>query len=120
MELACPPIKAILHIMAYGDFEGKGGDNPGIRELFTRELAATRSDWYHERLRTQQALDLALWTSHRDAIEKFASSGMPAPDIDLQARLATTLQHLRCVTSDGYLNDLVGTIGADPSMKSGR
>ena len=116
IDLACPPIKAILHIMAQGDFEGKGADHPAIRELFTLQ-SMLGSDWYRERLRTQRALDLALWTSHRDAIEKFASSGMPAPDIDLQARLAATLQHLDCVQSDGYISGLVGTIGADPSMK---
>ena len=116
IDLACPPIKAILHIMAQGDFEGKGADHPAIRELFTLQ-SMLGSDWYRERLRTQRALDLALWTSHRDAIEKFASSGMPAPDIDLRARLAATLQHLDCVQSDGYISGLVGTIGADPSMK---
>lgn len=119
IDLACPPIKAILHIMAHGDFEGKGAEHSGIRELFTLE-SMLGSDWYRERLRTQQALDIALWTSHRDAIEKFASSGMPAPDIDLQARLATTLEHLRHVTSDGYPNDLAGTIGADPSLTLSR
>ena len=86
-----PPIKAILHIMAHGTYEGKRENDPRIRELFTREYLLA-SDWYHERLRTQQSLDAALWTSHRDALEKFAAGGLPAPHIDLQARLAMTLE----------------------------
>ncbi len=96
IDLACPPIKAILKIMAAG---GRA-DDPAVRELFTlKSLLA--SDWYRERLLTQQSIDVALWTRHRDAIP---------PDIDL-------LNHLRYVKSDSYLNDLVGTIGADPSME---
>jgi hypothetical protein len=114
IESACPPIKAILHIMAHGEFEGKRADDPRIRALFTREYLLT-SDWYRDRLRMQQSLDAALWMRHRDAIEKFAGSGLPAPEIDLQARLAITLKHLRYVKSDAYPRELVGTIGADPS-----
>ena len=42
---ACPPLKALLHIMLYDQFEGKGLEDPEIRKLFTREnlLAST---WY--------------------------------------------------------------------------
>jgi len=115
IELACPPVKALLHIMARGEFEGKCADDPRIRALFTREYLLT-SDWYRDRLHTQQALDTALWMRHRDAIEKFAADGLPAPDIDLQGRLAVALKHLRYVKSDAYPRELVGTIGADPSI----
>jgi phosphoenolpyruvate carboxykinase (diphosphate) len=115
IEAACPPIKALLHIMAYGEFEGKRANDPRIRELFTREYLLA-SDWYHERLRMQQSLDAALWMRHRDAIEKFTAGGLPAPDIDLQGRLAAALKHLRYVKSDAYPLELVGTIGADPSI----
>ncbi len=101
--------------MAHGEYEGKRADDPRIRELFTREYLLA-SDWYHDRLRMQQSLDEALWMRHRDAIEKFAAGGLPAPDIDLQGRLAVALKHLRYVKSDAYPRELVGTIGADPSI----
>jgi hypothetical protein len=116
IEAACPPIKAILHIMAFGDYEGKRADDPGIRAMFTREYLLA-SDWYRERLHTQQALDTALWTKHRDAVEAFTAGGLPATHIDLQARLAATLEHLRYVKSEDYLRALAGTIGADPSIR---
>ena len=114
IEAACPPIKAILHIMAHGEYEGKGAEDPRIRGLFTREYLLA-SDWYRDRLRMQQSLDAALWMRHRDAIERFAAGGLPAAHIDLQGRLAVALKHLRYVKSDAYPRELVGTIGADPS-----
>ena len=115
IEAACPPIKAILHIMAHGEYEGKDAKDPRIRGLFTREYLLA-SDWYRERLRMQQSLDAALWMRHRDAIERFAAGGLPAAHIDLQGRLAVALKHLRYVKSDAYPRELVGTIGADPSV----
>jgi len=115
IEAACPPIKAILHIMAHGEYEGKGAKDPRIRGLFTREYLLA-SDWYHDRLHMQQSLDAALWMRHRDAIERFAAGGLPAARIDLQGRLAVALKHLRYVKSDAYPRELVGTIGADPSI----
>ena len=77
-------------------------------------MAATA--WYHNRLHMQQSLDAALWMRHRDAIESFAAGGLPAAHIDLQARFAVALKHLRYVKSDAYPRELVGTIGADPSI----
>ncbi|MES1261726.1 MAG: hypothetical protein ABUS49_08320, partial [Acidobacteriota bacterium] len=53
VEAACPPVKALLHIMAYGAFEGKAVTDPAIRGLFTRE-ALLAGDWYKERLRVKQ------------------------------------------------------------------
>ena len=106
IEAACPPIKAILHIMAFGEYEGKRTNDPEIRAMFTREYLLA-SDWYRERLHTQQALDTALWTKHRDAVEAFTAGGLPATHIDLQARLAATLEHLRYVKSEDYPRALV-------------
>ncbi len=37
VDAACPPLKALLHIMAHGSYEGRGVDAPEIRGLFTRE-----------------------------------------------------------------------------------
>ena len=37
VEAACPPLKALLHIMAQGEYEGMGLDDPRLRGLFERE-----------------------------------------------------------------------------------
>src|SRR6185369_11692705 len=67
---ACPPLKALLHIMADGSYQGKGVENVDVRGLFTREYLM-ESDWYGERLCTEQARDIALWTRHLGALERF-------------------------------------------------
>jgi hypothetical protein len=118
IELACPPVKAILHIMAHGHYEGKRADHPEIRKLFTREYLIG-SDWYRERLRTQEMVDKALWTRHRDALRRFAESGLPATSVDLPARVAAVDRHLGYLGSEAYRSALVGTIGADPSVLPG-
>jgi hypothetical protein len=110
---ACPPIKALLHIMAYGDYEGKRENDPAVRTLFTRE-SLLASDWYRERLETQQALDMVRWTKHRDALQSFLASGLAECQLDLQSRLATAEAHLAQASSPGYVESLVGTLGADP------
>jgi hypothetical protein len=63
VEDACPPVKALLHIMAHGHFEGKDAHHPDVRALFTREALAD-SDWYAERLRVKQEREVDLWTRH--------------------------------------------------------
>jgi hypothetical protein len=115
IDLACPPIKAILHIMAHGQYEGKTASDASIRAMFTRE-SLLASDWYHDRLRTQQSLDIALWTRHRDAIEQFLATGIPSAHLDIESRLHVTLEHLRYVKSEAYLEALAGTIGADTCL----
>lgn len=37
VEAAIPPVKVLLHIMAYGHYEGKTIDNPELRKLFDRD-----------------------------------------------------------------------------------
>jgi hypothetical protein len=59
IEDACPPLKALLTIMARGEYEGKDIDHPDIRALFTRENLLA-SDWYKERLDIKQRRDIAL------------------------------------------------------------
>src|SRR5690606_30043408 len=49
IETAIPPLKALLHIMAHGEYEGKTIHDPGIRGLFDRD-AVLASGWYRERL----------------------------------------------------------------------
>ncbi|MEO8373182.1 MAG: hypothetical protein ABI806_28615, partial [Candidatus Solibacter sp.] len=61
VEAACPPLKALLHIMANGQYEGKGVEDVAVRRLFTREYLM-QSEWYAERLRAKQSRDVALWT----------------------------------------------------------
>jgi hypothetical protein len=55
---ACPPLQALLTIMATGSFEGKDNRHPDIRKMFTRE-SLLASAWYRARLETKQRRDIA-------------------------------------------------------------
>ena len=113
VEAACPPLKALLHIMAHGSYQGKGVDDAEVRGLFTREYLM-ESDWYGERLRTKQARDIALWSRHVGALERFRAGGDVLRGVDIDSRLAEACRQLARASGNGYLKELTGTIGADP------
>ncbi len=98
VEDACPPIKALLHIMAFGACEGRGIDDPAIRGMFSRE-SMLASDWYKDRLEARQKHEIALWTRHVEATKS-----------------ARARKRLDEVTSPEYLRQLEGTIGGDPAL----
>jgi len=103
VDAACPPLQALLHVMARGSYQGRGVDAPEIREMFTRE-AMLAGRWYRERLETKQRRDIALWTRHLAAL---GTAG-------LDERLEEARCQLARVSSPQYLQELEGTIGADP------
>ena len=67
---ACPPLKALLHIMVHDEWEGRGLDHPELRRLFTREYLLA-SDWYAARLKAKQSVDRALWKRHVEYLSHF-------------------------------------------------
>jgi hypothetical protein len=116
IEYACPPLKALLHIMAHGTHEGKTLQDRAIRSLFTLEHLLT-SEWYGERLKTKQAVDIRLWERHVAALEKFKQEASSADEEYLHTvedRLESARRELNRVSSADYLTRLQGTIGAQP------
>ncbi|NWF83172.1 MAG: hypothetical protein HXY18_05005, partial [Bryobacteraceae bacterium] len=114
VNAACPQIKALLHIMANGAYEGMTADHPAIRAMFTRE-ALLSSDWYLDRLRAKQERDIQLWKRHVRALEGFRSR-LPQGDddpLDTASRLDAARAQLQRVSSPDYLKALTGTIGSD-------
>ncbi len=117
IEKACPPLKILLTIMAYGNFEGKTERDPGIRALFTRE-SLLASDWYHERLVTKQLRDIQLWERHQAYLDSYLqerpNAELVVGDIrDRQQMVTHVLERLR---KPEYLQELVGTLGAEPHL----
>jgi hypothetical protein len=109
---ACPPLNALLHVMAYGSYKGAGVEDPVVRSLFKRETVLV-SEWYKKRLFVKQERDVALWRRHVDALERFRG-GDSKQYVDVTDRLAAARRELERVSSPTYIEDLVGTIGADP------
>jgi hypothetical protein len=112
---ACPPLQALLHIMATGNYQGKDVQHPDIRKMFTKEYLLA-SDWYQKRLKKKQAVDTALWQRHVRSLETFMANPRNAEDAErlrLAERRELALQELDRVSHAGYLRELVGTLGTD-------
>jgi len=122
IDSACPPLRAILHIMAYGHYEGRGIDDPAIRGLFTRE-ALLASDWYQKRLSIKQEREVALWTRHVRELERFLAKpgyAAEAARLGIAERLQAAKAERERVLSPAYVSELVGTLGADPILPPGQ
>ncbi len=115
-QQACPPLRALLHIMLHDAWEGRGLEHPEVRRLFTRENLLA-SDWYAARLKAKQALDCRLWRRHAEYLDKFLkrpSHGDEAVRLGIAARLAHARQKFSEVEAADYRQQLAGTLGAEP------
>lgn len=118
VEDACPPLRALLHIMARGTFEGKTAHHPEIRDMFTREHLLA-SEWYQARLTAKQRKDIALWQRHVASLRDYLEKPFHQEEADALAlphRLLKAEAELSRVTSPEYLKALVGTLGVDPTV----
>lgn len=116
IEGACPPLKAILHIMAKGNFEGKTEKDPEIRKLFTMENLL-KGDWYQERLLAKQLSDIALWQKKIEYLNDFKNDEKNLSILDklkINEKIAYAEKQLQTAKSPAYLKSLQGTIGLDP------
>jgi hypothetical protein len=113
---ACPPLRALLAIMASGAYEGRDAQHPEVRAMFTRE-ALLGSEWYRQRLRTKQRRDAALWERHVAYLDEFLARPThkeEAARLDVAGRRKLAAGELARVKGEGYLAELEGTLGADP------
>lgn len=112
---AIPPIRALLHIMAYGHYEGHSLHDAEIRQLFTRESVLS-SDWYAERLRNKQQIDIKLMDKKIANLEAFIANPVNASVISefhYDSRLRKAREALVTLKSAEYLDSLQGTLGAE-------
>ncbi len=115
---ACPPLRALLSVMAEGTFEGKDAHHPEIRRLFTRE-ALIGSDWYRQRLVAQQRGDRRLWQRHLSYLDQYLAGDAPLARgfrDELLRRRNHAAADLERVGGAGYVETLVGTLGLDPAL----
>jgi hypothetical protein len=113
---ACPPLQALLEIMATGKWQGKDAHHHDVRKMFTRDFLLN-SEWYNRRLAIKQDRDVALWERHLASLDAFISNPRnleEAERLGLAARRDMVVRELEKTRSSAYLESLVGTLGADP------
>lgn len=117
-EASCPPLKAVLSILVHGHYEGLTASSPEFRAMFTRE-ALLKSDWYRERLETQQYREIGFWSAAKQRLEDNIREGKHLEmliSLDLQERLRFVTEQLAAATAPSRIDELFGTIGADPIL----
>jgi len=111
---AIPPIKALLNIMAYGDYQGRTLESDEVRDLFTKETILA-SDWYAARLMNKQQIDINLIQTKISNLETFIANPINASvikEFQYDERLQAAKDTLKYYQSDSYLESLKGTLGA--------
>jgi hypothetical protein len=121
IDAATPPLKILLHIMAYGNYEGKHISDPELRKYFNRDYVVN-SDWYKERLELKQQKDITFYGKQIKYLENFIANprnNALVLEMDIEGRLNELNEFYKEVTSKDYLENLNGTIGLDPLCKKG-
>ncbi len=115
IEAAIEPLKAILHIMVDGTFEGNGIESNEVRNLFTKEYILN-SSFYKDRLKAKQQKDIQLFEKHVTYLNKFIEKenySDVVENLEITKRLDEATEELDYLKSDEYYNNLIGTIGLD-------
>jgi len=116
IDEACPPLKALLAIMAYGHHHNMDLHSPQIRALFTRE-SLLASDWYRQRLQVKRERDRVLWMRNLNELAHFKQNRRNADEsrrLDLDARIAYAQARLDALEDPESWREFIGTLGADP------
>jgi hypothetical protein len=118
IDHAIPPLKALLSIMATGDWDGKSVHDEEVRGLFSRE-AMLASAWYAARLEAKVQVDRRLWSRHVADLEAFIAkrTRFEAGEKErLEARLAEAKVELAQVTNSDAATLFAGTLGVDAGL----
>ncbi len=114
IELACPPLKGLLEIMAYGKTEeGWTLSSPQFRDLFKRETILA-SDWYRERLEAKQEQEVKHIGESLKHLHEFVENPHnehAAERLHLGERITELEAELERKKSPKHIEELVGTIG---------
>lgn len=116
---ACPPLRALLEIMAYGaTADGRTLDDPSVRAMFSRD-AVLASDWYAQRLDAQQAAQCRRQQASVDRLAEFTGqegNDQVGEQLGLLERLDRARQDLDRISSPQYREELVGQLGLQPEL----
>ncbi|MDR2511916.1 MAG: hypothetical protein LBC89_05605, partial [Bacteroidales bacterium] len=112
INMAIPPLKALLNIMVYGEYEGLTLESPKFRKMFTYDYLI-KSDFYKERLKNKQANDIWLFTKFVEnlgkSIEKIEGDKKSVEILTQRLHYAEDI--LSKVSTPEYLARLQDTLG---------
>ncbi|TNJ27759.1 hypothetical protein GMRT_10109 [Giardia muris] len=115
VDEAVPPLKHLLHICKYGEYNGLNLHSPEFRKMFTRDYVI-ESEWYRERLVAKQAQDVKMIEANIRYIHEFAKNEATAAEARRRGLCADRIMidavaRRDYLVSDEYLDALEGTLG---------
>ena len=114
---ACPPLKALLKIMADPE-EEKNLKSLEVRSLFDPEILIN-SDWYRKRIEAKCTVDQRLWEKHYSALKKFNTDSIYTDEqekLNIPGKIISVKENIAATKDSSYLDSLIGTIGVDPTV----
>ena len=115
---AVPPLKALLHIMRDGTYEGLQLGDAAFRSMFTRE-SVLESPWYRARLEMRRELEVRHWNNIATYLERLLSRpeySQEAERLGLRERRSYARVMLERSRSDQRIAELSGSLGAEPAV----
>ena len=122
IEAAIPPLKAVLHVMAKGHYEGKSIHDPEVRALFDRD-GVIGSAWYRERLEDYRDRESAYIATSVERLRRYLAESAEAGSVAARrarAELARTEERMEVLGQAGYIDMIVGSIGLDPLFRTAK
>lgn len=117
-QLAVPPLKILLSVMAHGHFENRSINDAELRAQFDRERVLA-SDWYASRLEAKREADTRLWRRHVKYLSNYCARSTHADVVarlGLNERMLLARQRIAYCGSEEYLARIHGTLGVDPGL----
>jgi hypothetical protein len=121
LERACPPLRALLNIMAHGDWEGRGLNDPEFRKLFDAD-EILGSEWYKERLTARLEVTRQYWQGRLDYVNEFLKDETnqgASNRLGLVGRREFCIGALARLDDTDALDRLYGSLGTDPTLLPG-
>jgi hypothetical protein len=119
IDACIPPLQVLLHVMAHGHYNGKDISDSEIREMFDRDTVIS-CQWYKDRLIGKQKVDISFYENRIAYLESYlqeSSNQEVIERLQVQSRLDNAKIQLTRVQTSEYLEQLHGTIGADPLFR---
>lgn len=113
---AIPPLQALLHIMAEGEWNGMTADAPEFRAIFSRE-AVLASDWYKARLLAFRDREQKFIASEIEYLEKSKSELSEQTDIDFDELIELCRNQEAALHAEDWMARYKGTLGRDVLYK---
>ena len=104
--IACPPLRALLEIMAQDTVDDTRLRDPEFRALF-EPANILASDWYQERIDSLVASQQTFWQNRIDYLESYSGPGAP------EEPLAHAREQLTILQAENARDHYLGTLGRE-------